>query len=280
MGVVHPFEVIDVGHQHRQRRLVAARPDNFDGQQLRHITACPQARQCIHGGELRQSGVLHHQLVLETLHLHVKLETCHQVRLMERLLDGITGTVFQQARAPGVVGRGRQEEEREIGVPRTLALHAQQLLAVKSRHLEVAEHRINRLADQQLQTPDSIGGFENAIEQSAIRDSGTNFGPLFLGIIDDQDRGHTSPPRLESLLSGVRRTPCKEIHTTRPGAGTLQPDWMAMPARAFSGRYRPDVFIGACQVNRSTSLSPVKDHLVENTPLFPGILLLHSRDSF
>ena len=85
----------------------------------------------------------------------------------------------------------------------------QQLVAIEARQLEVAQHHVDRLGEQQAEPAQAVGRLQDLIEKTRRFDRRADLRAMHLGVVDEQIVA-TRPP-LRTL--GPRR-----YRRSRPGS--------------------------------------------------------------
>jgi len=194
VAVVDLLEVIEIRHQDGEPGPVAAGALELHRQDLRHEAAIAKTGQGIGRRELLELLVLLDQLALQTLELEMQLDPRDQIEGVERLGDGVAGAVSQQLRLALRVGDGGQHQEGNLA---SLAgvRHPQQLLAFQTGQLQIAEHQIHRLREQQLEPVQAVVGLQNPLEETGLLQGNAQLGALRRGVLDDQDARHRDTHR-------------------------------------------------------------------------------------
>jgi hypothetical protein len=153
-------------------------------------------------------GVLDPQLILEALDLELDPHAGHQLPRVEGLDEIVRRPLIQPAELVLDVFLARQDDHGNVLEFQPPALHEEELEPVAMRHEEVAEHHVDLVLHEELESGDPLACLVEGREEGRLLQRRPDLLPDALRIVDDEAgiaHGRGSPPvRRESAVTGVR----------------------------------------------------------------------------
>ncbi len=177
VGVVDEFEVVEIGHDDRERPVVTLRSLNFSRQLHHEVASVVGLEQRIGRSQNRQLRMRLAQRPLETDDAATRLEARQQLAFVGRFLQVVVGAGVQSRNDVGARAVAGQKKDVEISGQACLASAATQCDAVHLGHLPVGDEKLDLALEEARQRLLAIsrslhaitGTGQQAVEQKALR---------------------------------------------------------------------------------------------------------------